>query len=736
MALFAPRPDFQSLSVKDLLDARDHYHVHLSHQENVVGTAIGFYRIRARDPDAKNPDAPHVKGREEPRTLGNTVVRTWSWPCVLVFVDEWRPLAALRRTPEDVVPSRLYLPDGRVVPTCVIYAPRGDRPSGSLTRLTFPRGAIGGGYPVLTDVQGQEHVGSLGCLVSDGDVVYALTNRHVVGEPGRKVYSVLHGQRVEIGESDRRQVGKQPFAEVYPGFPGAGSYCNLDAGLIRVHDLRAWTAQVFGVGELGPIINLSSDNITLDLIGCNVRAFGAATGALTGQIVGLFYRYRTLAGVDFVADFLIGPREGRAAPATRPGDSGTVWCWDPGPGEVAPAAGAPARAPTRRPLAIQWGGEVLLDATGRTSTHFALATSLSQVCRYLDVSVVRDWGTGLSEYWGKVGHYKIAAKACELVTSKKLRTLLMANRDRIGVVDDDLVAGKLPMNNQPEFVALADVADLVWRTTRKKDQANHFADMDQAGQGAYADHTLLDLWKTDPVNRTPQAWTAFYDALEQAEGKRIQDKYRGALPFRVADIYARLVGFLKAGDVERFVCAAGIVAHYVGDACQPLHVSYLHHGRPGHEEESDVHSIYETKMLDQRAAEMVEGVNALLAKAGASPPALHGPAEAAGAVVDLMTRTLNLIPPIEVIEAYNAEEGKARIPHMWDTLGPRTVRTIANGSQALARLWQSAWKEGKGDRIAAAKLAAVDTKALRTLYMDRSFLEAQWLREMAWPLLP
>ena len=86
-----------------------------------------------------------------------------------------------------------------------------------------------------------------------------------------------------------------------------------------------------------------------------------------------------------------------------------------------------------------------------------------------------------------------------------------------------------------------------------------------------------------------------------------------------------------------------------------------------------------------------------------------------------------------MIEAYTAEEGKARIPHMWDTLGTRTVRTIANGSQALARLWQSAWKEGRGDRIAAAKLAAVDPKALRALYMDRSFLEARWLREMAWP---
>src|SRR6202007_1438527 len=105
--------------------------------------------------------------------------------------------------------------------------------------------------------------------------------------------------------------------------------------------------------------------------------------------------------------------------------------------------------------AVQWGGQALLDAEGR-QTQFALATSLSQVCRALDLDVVREWGVGLSEYWGKVGHYKVGAFACELVTSKKLRTLMMANQAVIGVSDADLLAGKLPNNNQPEFVALAD----------------------------------------------------------------------------------------------------------------------------------------------------------------------------------------------------------------------------------------------------------------------------------------
>jgi hypothetical protein len=697
----------------------------------VIGTAIGLYRIRTTDPDATDPYTQRRRGLGGPRTLRNTVTRKWSWPCVMVFVERWTSLAQLRESPsamEDLIPSRLYLPDGRVVPTCVIHSPTVERPPASLRRLVFPAGAIGGGFPILTDVQGEEHVGSVGCLVTDGNAVYGLTNRHVVGDPGSPIYTLLSGMRHQVGVSDRRQVGKLPFGEVYPSLGGSQSFANLDAGLIRLDDIRQWTSQVYGLGQLGPLVNLTQTNFSLDLIGCPVRAFGAASGMLLGAIMGLFFRYRTIGGVDFVADFLIGPRpDDPRGPQTRPGDSGTVWCWDR-PADVMEAAPRPAHEPLR-PMAVQWGGQALLDAEGR-QTQFALATSLSQVCRALDVDIVRDWGVGLSEYWGKVGHYKVGAFACELVTSKKLRRLMMANQDRIGVSDDDLVAGKLPNNNQPEFVALADVADLVWRSRRGKDAANHFADMDEAGAGDFEGRTLMALWFEDPAKRTPQVWTSFYDALEAARGVGIPDRHRGALPFRVAQIYADMVQFAAAKDVTKFVCAAGLLAHYVGDACQPLHVSHLHHGRPGHPEESEVHSVYETRMVDQRRVEFVHGVNALLEQTSGPIQTFRGAAAAAHATVELMKATLALIEPLEVIEAYNAEEGKERVPHMWNVLGARTMRTVANGARCLAVIWQSAWREGSGNSIPTSKLVAVSKTSLRTLYLRKTFLESNWLEDM------
>jgi len=84
--------DYEQLSLRDLLQARDLYHVHLMRHPNVVATAIGRYRIRIGDgwPTDKGTGR---KGTYE-RTLANSEVRPYSWPCVLAFVDKWEPASA------------------------------------------------------------------------------------------------------------------------------------------------------------------------------------------------------------------------------------------------------------------------------------------------------------------------------------------------------------------------------------------------------------------------------------------------------------------------------------------------------------------------------------------------------------------------------------------------------------------------------------------------------------------
>ena len=195
---------------------------------------------------------------------------------------------------------------------------------------------------------------------------------------------------------------------------------------------------------------------------------------------------------------------------------------------------------------------------------------------------------------------------------------MTSNIPLVGFAVEDLGKTDKVLKNKAHysFVPLADVADDVWRLTRTSggatgdDGNNHFADMDQPAQsGPFKGKTLLDLCATTPANVDPNIWLDFYKAVPGTNP--------GALPFRVWQGYNLMVAALQAGDVLTFVCVAGCVAHYVGDACQPLHISRLHHNDPQHQTSTakKVHSVYETEMLNEHAQDVVDGIVAQLAQA-------------------------------------------------------------------------------------------------------------------------
>src|SRR5262249_37607180 len=154
----------------DLLDARDAYHVQLCHLNNVFATAIGRFYIQQGDPDDKaaisvkkavaETRASDAAKASEPRTLENSAVKPWSWPCVLVFVNAWETPQALHKQHGHVVPSFLYLPDGRVVPTCVVLASQYAAEKTPLETLRYTSHLIGGGYPLISTAQGALREGS------------------------------------------------------------------------------------------------------------------------------------------------------------------------------------------------------------------------------------------------------------------------------------------------------------------------------------------------------------------------------------------------------------------------------------------------------------------------------------------------------------------------------------------------------------------------------------------------
>src|SRR5437762_7255633 len=87
-----------------------------------------------------------------------------------------------------------------------------------------------------------------------------------------------------------------------------------------------------------------------------------------------------------------------------------------------------------------------------------------------------------------------------------------------------------------------------------------------------------------------------------------------------------MVTYVQNGRVAEFVCAAGVLPHYVGDACQRLHVSRFHHGYGVDDGSRDqehplpadisvamegkVHASYEEQMLEgETTAKLIAGVN-------------------------------------------------------------------------------------------------------------------------------
>ncbi len=715
--------NFHSLSLKDLLDAREAYHWHLMNKANVVGTAVGAYLIR--DSEEKGAHAA------EPRTFANARVRDTSWPCVLVLVRDWVEASGFggadgKFAPQDMVPKMLFMPDGRMVPVCVVQVSPEPSVAAAPADIRWPDSMIGGGFPLIVDTQGERRRASVGCLVTDGHTVYALTNRHVCGKPGAPVAVQTRSGIVPAGRASDLQLAREPFHDVYPEFPGKYAYATMDVGLIEIDDINDWTSQIYGLDTtVGPIADLNEMNLGLQLIDYPVEAFGAHSGALKGRIKALFYRHKTLGGHDYVSDMLIAPEPGTAQ--SGPGDSGTVWHLR--------VTDRHTKRPVLRPLAVEWGGQALAGASGER-LNFALATNLAKACDLLNVDLVLEHNDGATPYWGQTGHYSIATVAIVAVKDAALAALLDANRERISFAPDELTPQQIREKlANGDFVELADVPDLVWKKVSGRvpggrdvaantgpEHPTHYADIDRPDAGG---RTLRAICLADKAQVAVSVWQAFYDGLGETVSRD-----RGLLPFRVWQFFDATVAALREGDIPRAVCAMGVVSHYIGDACQPLHGSMFSDGYRDRAAEGargwpgrGVHSTYEDKMVDRFSTELLAAIGpAAQAGAGGALPAIANGQDAAFATIALMDFAARTIPPTELCDRYIALGGGASRPvvqGLWDTFGERTATVMGAGANTLAAVWEAALA-ASGATLPAA--ATFDEPQLAAIYQDPNFV--------------
>jgi hypothetical protein len=577
-------------------------------------------------------------------------------------------------------------------------------------------------------------------MVTDGSDFYLLTNAHLAGEAGRPVRALLRGIPQVVGTTHgTRNLTERTFSDIYPSLPGRDAVVNIDAAIVRLEDAHLWDADAL-TGQLGDVADFNAGTASLSWIGQPVAAHGAASGEMRGEIKALFYRYKSIGGRDYVADFIIGAKSGASCPlVTQPGDSGSLWCLD---GVLEPGR--------RSPLAIEWGGQRIgAGPAAGQFLQFSLATSIAVVLRELSLDVIQDPTAERTQYWGPVGHFKIGQQACFLVENAALQKFFIANVDNLSFSSDSQILNATHLQ-AADFVPLSDVPDVVWKTninrvkrevTRAMENWNHYADIDLPGADG---ETLMAQYLKDETALNYGDWMSFYKTAPLPSESTARSNSYGALPFRVWQIFAQLVEFAKSGDGASFLTAAGCLAHYVGDACQPLHSSQHSDGLNG--ASTGVHSTYEDNMVNAHEDEIAAGIAEAISNLSFKPRAIQSPRDAAMAVMDLMIFAQQTLPPETICQTYNdarpgahksATKDKAVIAALWEACGEATIEVIAAGAVTLGAIWQAAWNLSGAGQDADWHMATFDgANKLMAIYENTDFLRSLHLPYLGQSDLP
>ncbi len=163
----------------------------------------------------------------------------------------------------------------------------------------------------------------------------------------------------------------------------------------------------------------------------------------------------------------------------------------------------------------------------------------------------------------------------------------------------------------------------------------------------------------------------------------------GCCRFRVWQFFDAMKGFAANRDAEQFLCAAGLLSHYVGDACQPLHGSIYAEGDPETKEGAGVHACYETSMIESKQGLLVPGIKAAITQHGPALPQIRTGKDAALATIQLMDRSAITIPPKKIVAAFVKAGGKdiaAVRDDLWKKFGAGTIAVMRDGARVLARI--------------------------------------------------
>ncbi|HEY3397409.1 MAG TPA: zinc dependent phospholipase C family protein [Armatimonadota bacterium] len=256
--------------------------------------------------------------------------------------------------------------------------------------------------------------------------------------------------------------------------------------------------------------------------------------------------------------------------------------------------------------------------------------------------------------WGVKGHTWITENAVALLPAGPLQTYVDLNAREI--VEDALAP------------------DLQWKdgTVGILEGPNHY----------------LDLEAVTPQLNPADLPRYREEAARLFTTRGLAYNQSGFLPWRIVEMYQGLVNAFR-DDPRNIALYAGALAHYVGDATQPLHVTVDFDGRAGQRVGGrkylqGIHSDYETGFLGGANLEFQQSSLAL----ATAPQPVADPCAAAVATI---FESHKLVDPLYAI--VGAAQGPDRYQQWAPELAQLTRTQLAKAGSLLASLWLTAWQE-------------------------------------------
>jgi hypothetical protein len=188
---------------------------------------------------------------------------------------------------------------------------------------------------------------------------------------------------------------------------------------------------------------------------------------------------------------------------------------------------------------------------------------------------------------------------------------------------------------------------------------------------------------------------------------------------------------VSARSASKFLCAAGILGHYVGDACQPLHSSMHSDGLDG--ASTGVHSTYEELMIDHFSPQLADKLDELkvssLGPQARDESTIKSGFDAGLAVIELMARAQRYLRPTDICNTYESLGGghkPAVLQGLWDAFADSTAQCIADGARTLGQLWQAAYDLNQQSDFS----GAISQSVLKPMYEDKDFLPSLHLANL------